>query len=193
MQIFDAAGRRLYFTDEERKSFLKAAAKAERPVRAFCGVLLYTGCRISEALALTPRRIDLSDKVIVFESLKKRKKGVYRVVPVPPDLLDMLDMVHGIREAQRKGRPHVNKLLWPWARMTGYRKVMEVIEAAGIAAGPHASPKGLRHGFGVAAVSRGISLNMVQKWLGHAQLTTTAIYANAVGAEEQSIAARMWE
>jgi integrase/recombinase XerD len=26
---------------------------------------------------------------------------------------------------------------------------------------------------------------MVQKWLGHAQLTTTAIYANAVGEEEQ--------
>ena len=57
---------------------------------------------------------------------------------------------------------------------------------------PHACPKGLRHGFGVQAVSRGIALNMVQKWLGHAQLTTTAIYANAVGEEEQSIAARMW-
>jgi hypothetical protein len=27
-------------------------------------------------------------------------------------------------------------------------------------------------------------LNMVQKWLGHAPLTTTAIYANAVGEEE---------
>ena len=29
--------------------------------------------------------------------------------------------------------------------------------------GPHASPKGLRHGFGVTAVSKGIALNMVQK------------------------------
>ena len=54
--------------------------------------------------------------------------------------------------------------------------------------GPHASPKGLRHGFGVAAVSAGSPLNLVQKWLGHAQLTTTAIYADAVGEEEQSIA-----
>ena len=54
------------------------------------------------------------------------------------------------------------------------------IAAAGIPDGPHACPKGLRHGFGVQAVSRGIALNMVQKWLGHAQLTTTAIYANAV-------------
>jgi hypothetical protein len=48
----------------------------------------------------------------------------------------------------------------------------------------------LRHGFGVAAVSAGIPLNLVQKWLGHAQLTTTAIYADAVGTEEQDIGPR---
>jgi site-specific recombinase XerD len=34
---------------------------------------------------------------------------------------------------------------------------------------------------------------MVQKWLGHAQLTTTAIYADAVGAEEQNITRRKRE
>ena len=127
---------------------------------------------------------------MVFESLKKRRRGVLRAVPVPPELLDTLDMVHGIREAQRRGQ--VQALFWPWSRMTAFRRVQEVIAAAGIPDGPHACSKGLRHGFGVQAVSRGIALNMVQKWLGHAQLTTTAIYANAVGEEEQSIAARMW-
>jgi integrase/recombinase XerD len=76
--------------------------------------------------------------------------------------------------------------------MTAWRKMQSLIKAAGIPDGPHASPKGLRHGFGVTAVSKGISLNMVQKWLGHSQLTTTAIYANAVGEEEQNIASRMW-
>ena len=44
----------------------------------------------------------------------------------------------------------------------------------------------------IAAVSAGIPLNLVQKWLGHAQLTTTAIYADATGAEEKDIARRMW-
>jgi len=58
--------------------------------------------------------------------------------------------------------------------------------------GPHASPKGLRHGFGVAGVTAGVPLNLVQKWLGHAQLSTTAIYADAMGEEEHAIAARMW-
>jgi integrase/recombinase XerD len=33
---------------------------------------------------------------------------------------------------------------------------------------------------------------MVQKWLGHAALETTAIYADAIGEEEQTIASRMW-
>jgi len=65
-------------------------------------------------------------------------------------------------------------------------------EAAEIKDGLHACPKCLRHGFGVAAISKGIALNIVQKWLGHSQLTTTAIYADAVGEEEQSIASRMW-
>jgi len=192
VQLFDQQGRRLYLTDEERKAFLKAAARTPREVRSFCSTLHYTGCRISEALALTPKSIDLSGKVIVFESLKKRRRGVFRAVPVPSDLIDTIDMVHGVREIQKKGRARLNEPLWPWSRMTAWRKVQDVIEAAGIGKGPHACPKGLRHGFGVAAVSKGIALNMVQKWLGHAQLTTTAIYANAVGEEEQSIAARMW-
>jgi integrase/recombinase XerD len=192
MALVDQKGRRLYFTQEERRAFSDAAAKAPREVRSLCSVLLHTGCRISEALALTPQRIDLSEKVIVFESLKKRRRGIYRIIPVPLDLLDTVDMVHGIRQIQKKGNARLAEPLWPISRMQAYRQVMGVIRAAGLAKGPHASPKGLRHGFGVAAVSKGISLNMLQKWLGHAQLSTTAIYANAVGEEEQNIAARMW-
>jgi integrase/recombinase XerD len=192
MQIVNEKGERLYFTEDQRKALLSAAAKASREVRSFCGVLCYTGCRISECLALTPKSIDLSAKVIVIESLKKRKAGVHRQVPVPAELLDLLDVVHQIRTIQKKGRSQLNERLWPWSRMTAWRKIQALIKAAGIPDGPHASPKGLRHGFGVTAVSKGIALNMVQKWLGHSQLTTTAIYADAVGEEEQSIASRMW-
>jgi len=44
----------------------------------------------------------------------------------------------------------------------------------------------------VAAVTAGIPLNLVQEWLEHAQLSTTATYADAVSTEEQDIASRMW-
>jgi len=45
------------------------------------GTRIWSGCRISEALALTPRRIDLATSAIVFETLKKRRAGVYRTDP----------------------------------------------------------------------------------------------------------------
>jgi site-specific recombinase XerD len=59
--------------------------------------------------------------------------------------------------------------------------------------GPKASPKGLRHGFAVGALHSGVPINFVRKWLGHARLSTTEIYAEAVGEEEQAIAARFWK
>jgi len=191
MQLHTATGARKYLTAGERRVFLRQAELAERPVRTLCMTLAYAGCRLSEALALTADRVDLAAGVLVFESLKKRRTGIYRTVPVPPALLETLDMVHGIREAQSRRGKGRREWLWPWSRMTGWRAVHAVMAAAGLD-GPHASPKGLRHGFGVAAVSAGIPLNLVQKWLGHAHLSTTAIYADAVGAEEQDIAQRMW-
>ena len=53
--------------------------------------------------------------------------------------------------------------------------------------------KGLRHAFGIAANQRGIQLNRVQKWLGHADIKTTAIYSEAIGQEERNVASRLWE
>ena len=123
MQLHDAEGRRLYLTDEERRAFSAAAAQAPREVRTLCGVLHATGCRISEDLELTAELIDLSGRVLVFESLKKRRTGVFRAVPVPPELLDALDLVHGIREAKQRGA--TKALLWPWSRMTAFRRVQD--------------------------------------------------------------------
>jgi len=189
--LYDLTGHRKYLTNDERAAFLSAAELAPREVRTFCGMLVYTGCRISEALALTVDRVDLRASVVVFETLKKRQSGIYRAVPVPEPLVEVVDLVHGVRDARARrdgGRKH---RLWPWSRMTGWRRVIEVMVRAEIT-GPHATPKGLRHGFGVAAVSAGIPLNLVQKWLGHAQLSTTAIYADAMGTEERDIAKRLW-
>jgi integrase/recombinase XerD len=188
MALHTVDGARKYLTTGERDAFLRAAEQADRQVRTLCMTLAFAGCRLSEALALTVDRVDLVAGLLVLESLKKRRSGIYRAVPVPPALLGALDLVHGIRELQGRRGKGRGVRLWPWSRMTGWRAVHAVMVAGGLD-GPHASPKGLRHGFGVAAVSAGIPLNLVQKWLRHAQLTTTAIYANAVGEEEQSIAA----
>lgn len=119
MQLHTATGARKYLTAEERGAFLRAAEQADRPVRTLCMTLAFSGCRLSEALALTADRIDLAAGVLVFESLKKRRPGIYRSVPVPPVLLAALDLVHGIGELQAgRGRGRGIRL-WPWSRMTG--------------------------------------------------------------------------
>ena len=101
--LHDQHGHRKYLTPAERDAFLRAADDAEvREVRTFCATLAYTGCRISEALALTADRIDLKDGTIVIESAKKRQTGIYRPIPVPPALLDMLNLVHDVRAAHKR-------------------------------------------------------------------------------------------
>ena len=58
--------------------------------------------------------------------------------------------------------------------------------------GPAACPRGLRHSFGVGTLQAGVPLNLLQRWLGHARISTTSIYADVCGAEEQAFAARFW-
>ena len=55
-----------------------------------------------------------------------------------------------------------------------------------------AMPKGLRHAFGVAAFRSSVPPHLVQRWLGHASLETTAIYADVAGQEEREFASRIW-
>jgi integrase len=180
--IFDSLGQRKYLTRTERAAFLRAASRAPSKVRTLCTVLAYTGCRLSEALATTPERIDTDAGVIVFETLKRRRTGVFRSIPIPENLAMQLRSLRG---------PAPGRRLWPWSRTTAWRRIKGVLGAAGVA-GPHASPKGLRHAFGVLALQDGVPLTSVSRWLGHARLSTTAIYANAVGEEDRAFARKFW-
>jgi site-specific recombinase XerD len=64
--------------------------------------------------------------------------------------------------------------------------VEAVMREAGIA-GSLRAPKAVRHALAVEAGQKGIPLNIVQRWLGHARIETTAIYASAIGDEERNL------
>jgi len=183
--IFTQEGYRKYLTSQEMESFIGASSAFSNDIRAFCLMIAYTGCRISEALSLTHDSIDLAYNHVIIRSLKKRGKCLHRIIPLPRHYIVFLKLWLG-SSCKNHG------LLWPWSRMTGYRHIREVMRAANID-GRHASPKGLRHGFGVRAIESSVPLNLVQRWLGHAHIKTTAIYTNVLGAEERKIASRMWK
>lgn len=184
--LYSPQGRRKYLTPPERSRFIAAAANHPRPdVRTLCLVLVYSGCRISEALALVSSSIEPEERFIAIHSLKKRKNVVViRQVPIPAFLVKVLIEVHGLTMSNAK--------LWGWSRSRAWQLVKSVMVEADIAPGLHATPKGLRHGFGVHAVRNGVPLNLVQRWMGHASLATTAIYLDVIGDEEREIAQRMW-
>jgi len=182
--MYNREGQRKYLTRSERASFLETAKQKSEAVRTFCWTIAATGCRISEALALTGKNIDFEAEHVIIECLKKRGRQVFRAIPLPTELLEHL-------KALISSKPQPSERLWPWSRMTGYRRICEVMQQAGIT-GAQATPKGLRHGFGVCAIQAKVPLNLVQRWLGHADIKTTAIYTSAMGPEEREIASRMW-
>src|SRR4051812_7529418 len=86
--LYDREGNRKYLTTAERNAFLNASKGMSKDVRLFNSVLAYTGARISEVLALTPHQIDVGARLMVFETLKKRKIGMFRAVPIPVELMN---------------------------------------------------------------------------------------------------------
>lgn len=179
-QVHDDHGRRKYLSRDERSRFLQAA-NILAPVRqAFCYVLAYAGCRVSEALALSLGDVDPDRLTLTIRTLKRRR-AVFRVIPVPRQLIDMLAAL-----PLGPGRR-----LWTMHRTTAWRLVSATMTRAGIF-GPMACPKGLRHGFGITAASHDVPTNLIQRWMGHASALTTAIYLDAVGVEERRFASRMW-
>lgn len=181
-RLFDSDGQRLYLCASEDSRFLDAARQADRSTRLFCQLLSYTGCRLSEALAITPRLLDTEQKQVVFRTLKRRKL-VFRAVPIPAWLM------HELRVWARGSGS--DDRLWPWSRQTAWRKVKAVLAASAIV-GPHANPKGLRHKFGVQGIVHGLPETLLQELMGHAKLSSTAIYVRAVGREKRALVRRMW-
>ena len=182
--MFDRSGNRKYLNSAERRAFLRAVKTVDdESRRAFLLTLFHTGCRISEALNVVTTRVDLMNGTITFETLKRRRNGCFRAIPVPDELTrELRSLAEGKQPTER---------LWKFSRPTAYRTVKAVMRASRIV-GAMACPKGLRHGHGVACVAVKIPLTTIQKWLGHARIETTAVYLDVLGQEERSLARRLW-
>jgi integrase/recombinase XerD len=178
-QVYDGDGRRKYLDADERQRFLKVADDQPPHVRALCHLLIFSGCRISEALAMRRDHVDVASNAVVLKTLKRRKP-VFRRVPLPLAVITLL-----LEIMPMQGR------MWPIHRVTAWRWVGQIMERAGVH-GPMACCRGTRHGFAMHAAFRTVPPGVLQRWMGHASLRTTVIYLDAADAEERAFAERMW-
>lgn len=181
-------GQRKYLNRKERKAFLQASQGFELDKKLFFQMLFWTGGRISEVLNVTIEKVDLLEELVVLDTLKKRTQGHTREIPLPkPYPRELTSYIQNIRKrpGNKQGR------LWTWNRRSASRYIQAVMNQAGIQ-GPQASSKGLRHSFAVHCVLHNIPLTVLKKWMGHADISTTAIYTNVIGKEERMLAVRIW-
>ncbi len=188
LSLFDQEGQRKYLNQDERRRFYQAADTQKRQdIRLFCLMLFFTGARISEVVNLNKTSIDFSNKSVIIQTLKRRRKDIFRQLPLPDFLLDELERYMTELETHSS---IMKDSLWSFSTRSASRYIKSVMNEAGIE-GIKSSALGLRHGFAVHAVTR-LPLTKVQKYLGHAYLQTTAIYVDVCGLEERELARKLW-
>lgn len=184
-----AAAERKYLNREERQRVIAATDHLPMRPALFALTLAWSGARISEVLALTPCSFQIERSLIAIVTLKRRRWCV-REVPIPPALMQMLALEFGLAGAQGD-QAVAGERLWSMSRTTAWRVVKRVMALAGIS-GRGACPRGLRHSFGVGTLQAGVPITLLQRWLGHARLSTTEIYTKVIGPEEIAFARLFW-
>ncbi|MFC1526493.1 tyrosine recombinase [Candidatus Latescibacterota bacterium] len=164
---------------EEVESLL-AAIEGEEPLalrdRAVLELLYASGIRVSELTALEGEHLTLEVALVRVVGKGARQ----RLIPLGRQAVAALD------EYRRGGRPalvrpvtggafFLNSQGGPLSRMTVWKLIRDAARRAGLARA--VSPHSLRHTFAAHLLDGGADLRAVQQLLGHADLSTTQIYA----------------
>jgi integrase/recombinase XerD len=172
-----------YLEPEQVESLIEAAANLRD--KLLVRLLWHTGIRVSELIAIRIQDIDFDNRAIVIKVQKIRKKTKKliekrRVVPIDQGTLDMARKYLG----WRKQFPYKGELLFPITRQRVNQIFWKLGKRAGIkdigdpAVSKHRKlhPHHLRHSFSIYCIKRGMSIERLQKILGHQSPTTTSVY-----------------
>jgi len=181
----------------EVTALIEAAGRGTRPELGMRDValleLLYgTGARISEAVGLNLRAIDLDARSVLLDG----KGGKQRMVPLGSCAAEAVAAyLHGARPAlaaaaaetttgrkvvrQRRGEDRDGALfLNARGGRLSRQSAWTVLRSAATGAGSRApiSPHTLRHSFATHMLEGGADVRVVQELLGHASIATTQLY-----------------
>lgn len=144
----------------------KVAASSATSIAAL-RLLLLTGCRVGEILALRWQHVDLERRLLLLPDSKTGAKSVFLSQPAI-DLLLSLTRQPGSEDVfpgERSGKPIVS-LRKPWERICTSAAIKNV------------RLHDLRHSYASVGAAGGLSLPVIGALLGHAQPSTTARYAH---------------
>ena len=138
-------------TKEELNDFLQAIQKTR--YKYFYTFCLYTGCRRSEALSLKWEDVNFSAKTIHIHGTKTATSD--KVIPLFPDCEKLLQSLP--KKDKKIFHHYPNRVTRDFKKYCPTHKLHD-----------------LRHTFATRCLECGINIKVVQKWLGHSRLDTTA-------------------
>lgn len=175
---------------EEQRRLLRAAERgAASPSgvrdRAVLTVLLFTGLRIAELVALNTGDVAVSARKGVV-TVRRGKGERYRTVPLNAETREVLDAWLRVRA----GLPGAEQERALWLSLKGARLSMRAVDLAlrrlGAAAEVEVSAHVLRHTCLTGLVRAGHDIVLVAELAGHARLETTRRYSLPSDADRQA-------
>ncbi len=174
---------RVLTLDEQRKvaEYLKGSLHGMPLVRLF-KVMIGTGLRIFEAQKFVLKDVDFKNHQIrVIGKYDKR-----RIVPLHPDVERLLREQIADREVVLARKVKFDDQLF-WMRSTRKRKAMQsnfyhnlvrrfFMQAASALEIEPFAPHDCRRTFGTRCAESGVPMKTLQRWMGHADIKTTAEY-----------------
>jgi integrase/recombinase XerD len=155
--------------------------------QAILSVAYGAGLRASEVTKLKIRDVDSERMLLRIEC---GKGGRHRNAMLASDLLLLLR--EWWKVGRREGVMHPDGWLFPgqhYLKPICYRQVHRIAAEAAHAAGitKRVGPHTLRHSFATHLLEDGIDIRIIQVLLGHAQLTTTALYTRVATRTVKSV------
>jgi len=159
--------------DEEQRLIQRAYRdKGERGL--LIKTLFQTGARVSEFVHIKVEDFFLDEAMIL---ITKGKGGKSRYVPILPELAQELRTHLGTRAT---GHLFETNRHLPYSP----RRIQQIVKATAAKAKikKRVYPHLLRHSVATTLLERGMPIEQIQKFLGHAKLETTQVYAESTPA-----------
>lgn len=137
---------------------------------------MYTGLRVGEASSLTKRDVTLEDEKVVL-LIREGKGGKFRKVPIV-DVDTAKELYHYSRDVP-DGEP-----LFRVSKRTLQDHARRIKKRTGI---PF-YPLRLRHTFATDLLAKDVRLDVIQRIMGHADISTTRKYAETLSQDILDIA-----
>ncbi|MBF7097356.1 tyrosine-type recombinase/integrase [Alkalibacter mobilis] len=170
------------FTKEEIKRFTSIEHRNQCMIK----LLLYTGMRLGECLALTWNDLDMEKCIITInksvnglgELTTTKTKSSIRYLVFPPSLLEDLNKKKQLNRIEKMAAGYEDKgLVFPsqlsgnYTNQSRFRKEFkDILKEANV---PYRKPHTLRHTFTTRGRQMGYSLEDIARMLGHSTITMT--------------------